>query len=260
MSLFFRDTSRDLPAIEREPPLEENPYSSPQAEGNHLIPSATAIGVWRLGNSVLMHEDAQLPRRCFRSNLPCEENERRLFSGNTPALLWTARIAFILVGFISAGAFLRFQIIPLAWYQACGAVILAIALAWVFAPPGTKAIYFTYYHSQWSRRRRRFWRIIGIMIVLVGLAQLPLAEKAFRPAWLPQEFTWVTILTIVCGAAIALPSSVGVSAVPFQGPYRLLSGCGWEFVNSLPECTLRFQPVLRRLLSIYVCLPDQSSH
>lgn len=222
--------------------VDSNPYSSPGFDGQFLIPSATAIGVWRLGDTLVMHRDAQMPPHCYRTNLPCDESEARVYSGSTPLVNWTSRIMFVTLAAMGAASLLRWENYPINRWCAASSLFTGVLLAWLTAPYGAKEIRIVYYHSKRSRRRRRIWLAAGVGLAICGVPLLPIADPAYLPSWLPELASAVPILLIFAGGAIIVPLlSKNFHAGELQGDYVILSGLGRNFVTNFPECTLEFR-------------------
>lgn len=219
---------------------ETNPYASPGVQGPHLIPSATAIGIWRLGNALVMHRDAVMPPRCFHTNQPCDKSEARTYFGRSKLVNWLWQLAFLtLVGATGVVAMTLFRSfdLPNRWETARG-ILALVLLAWLIAPAGNKGIRIVYYHSAASRRRQRQWSIAGFGVITVGIS-LSLFYALDEPAWLSKEFVWAPSLLVVGGWVILKPN-ISFGADHYQGPYLLVSDCGREFIASFPECTIEF--------------------
>src|SRR5262245_3119996 len=95
--------SKDLPDIPTAQAVdksrEENPYASPLTEGRlvgRYDPDAP-VGIWRFGNALLMHADAELPPRCILTNVKCDETERRVFLINSIRLHSLLSAALVLL-------------------------------------------------------------------------------------------------------------------------------------------------------------------
>lgn len=216
---------------------ETNPYASPSAPGPHLIPSATAIGIWRLDNALVMHRDAVMPPRCFRTNQPCDESEARTYLGRSKLANWLLQIAFLSL-FGATAVMLFTPVRPPTKWEVAGVILAHILFAWGIAPAGNKGIRIVYYHSAASRRRQRHRSIARFGMIAVGMA-LSLFYALYEPAWLSKEFVWAPALLVV-GGWVILKSDDSFGADHYQGPYVLVRDCGKEFIASFPECTIEF--------------------
>jgi heme A synthase len=70
---------------------EPNPYQSPATEAEVIAsPFATAsgsgVGIWRMGNVLIMHKMAQLPNICVKTGREADQRVKRTMQWHHPAL------------------------------------------------------------------------------------------------------------------------------------------------------------------------------
>lgn len=141
---------------------ELNPYQAPATADRSVIYSGTGVGVWRDGDKIVMHEEAQLPPICIKTGVPTTRRlvvwanwavpkgtfriappriaiplsqGWRIFAAscnkNPRGLAFVVFLPTVLVAMIFEQAWgLRFGAL-MHWGAMAGAVIFLVALGWV---------------------------------------------------------------------------------------------------------------------------------
>lgn len=218
---------------------DQNPYASPQTEGRLVAkydPHAP-VGIWRLGNALLMHADATLPERCILTNAKCDETERRVYLINSLRLHGVLSTMLVLLWGGGGIAMLAFGGQRL-WLYGAIAVGMASLFAWSLwkKRPDTNPIGYSYSHP--PRCRRLLWRATGALLFCLGLGCFPLIIPA-------QNYFPLFLVFLAGGPLLMLVGAILFAAFGFPlrfekhfGPYFLIHGCGSPFVLTFPESDL----------------------
>lgn len=218
---------------------EENPYASPLTEGRLVgkYDPNSPVGIWRHGNSLLMHAYAELPPRCVLMNVKCDETERRVYLINSIRLI---NIMAAILMLVYAGVATLFVATYGPRYLSVGLGILAImtVLIWQYWKKRPERIPIGYSLSHSARQRRLRWRCVGVILFCLGLACFPLI-LAF------QHFLPAALGFLIGGPFLLLAGGILFAAFGFPlrfekhaGPYFLIHGCGKSFLMSFPESGL----------------------
>jgi hypothetical protein len=196
-----------------------NPYASPSTFEEVVVAEVAdepnwAAGLWRKGNQLVMHKQANLPARCVKSNEPIEG--RRL----KRKLTWFH---------------------PLIYLSLQAGVLIFAILAIVLQKRATIYIGLT---SEWHRRRRRaLWAgwIIGLLglAVLIGSIVVLCNSRDSDPPWAGLLGLLSGIIVILVGAIYGSAGSRMVTPVRITDDYVWLKGVHPDFLADLPPWPYR---------------------
>lgn len=222
---------------------EENPYASPQTEGRLVAmydPNAP-VGIWRSGNALIMHADAELPERCILTNLKCDETERRVYLVNPVHLRNQLATILILVAMaVVAGAVAANRpAIRLRMILVCVGFVAVTAMAiWPYWKMRSDRVPIRYFYSHQARRRRLRWRRTGAIIFCLGLGCFPLIRPFHQFPVVMCGFFFGGPWLLLIGGVLFGKFSFPLRFEKQTGPHFLIHGCGKPFLMSFPETDL----------------------
>ncbi len=124
----------------------ENPFKPPVDTTVYEAQLASPSLLWRKGNILVMHKNAELPNRCVKSNVPTKRRLKRRLSWHTPWIYLTifisilvyivvaliiAKKATIHIGLSDAWFARRHRAIAIGWSLVLASIVLPIVLAQV---------------------------------------------------------------------------------------------------------------------------------
>jgi hypothetical protein len=183
---------------------DDNPYKPPQV-ADAIVDAAVAehYGLWRKGNTLVMHKNVELPNRCVKSNAPATRRLKRSLSWHHPAIFLSILISLLVY------------------------IILALILR-------KTAIIYIGLSDEWFARRRRAivvgWlsALSGIALTVIGIASVDRNEVL---GWL----ILVGIFLFLFGLIWGLVRARMVSPVRISDQYVWLKGVHPEFLADLPQ-------------------------
>jgi hypothetical protein len=218
----------------------QNPYASPLAEGPFLAKDEREpIGIWRFKDRVIAHPSIPLPPRCIRTNLACDESEKRNYRLNSNtvrriAMLITFMFTIIGVMLLFSGAQnnvnLSRRFVP-------GGLLIALGLlltAFIYCR-GSFEVLVPYYLSLSARRTRIRWRAVGIFIMLGATVLLTISATGMLDGSTEDTAVGVGVLTLIVGGVICFSTILPLRIEPAGGSYYVIHGCGKPFRDSFPE-------------------------
>lgn len=240
--------SEPLAAQTAEAHSDQNPYASPQAAGPLLAKNAVSepIGIWRAGNVLIMHRDAELPPRCVVTNEPCDETELHEFLLDSRRTIRVAQATVGLIGgLIALGLLLSGM--PDSFIPAAGAATLTLLIISLFTIRRPHELRFRYGIKHGVQIRRLLYRNAGLFLGPAGLMAIGASVGIAQiPQWLGVMLMFPGIFMMVGGAVTFLSGRFPLRIERPPGNYLLLHGAGREFVANFPQAAIGL-PFLGRI-------------
>ena len=183
----------------------ENPYSPPLAENPFADKAASDAGIWRDGNILVMHRDAQLPDRCIKSNEPSNgQTLKRKLTWHHPAV-FLALLANLIIY-----------------------AILATVL-------GKRATIYIGLSPKWFAKRRRRMLVSWILVfVFVGTLFAPFALEQQVGSDATPLFIMIGVLGTLFAAIYGLISCRLVHPKKITDEHIWLKGASPDYLAALP--------------------------